>query len=624
MAENTHMKTMETAIATLTATLQAIREEAARDRSDDRARMERIEAQLSSLQQGNASPGGRNSSGFSTLTSSSNPPFQVRNVKLDFPRFDGSDVLNWIFRSEQFFEYYATPDPQRLTIAAIHMEKDVVPWFQMMARNNPFQSWAAFTRALELEFGPSPYESPSQALFKLTQSTSIAAYYTSFTALANRVQGLSPAAILDCFLSGLKPDIKRDVIAQTPHSISKALALAKLFEEKYTTQTKNTYPNQHTKPYPSSNSKNSTLPPLLPTPPAKPPFNPPKNPNVKQITPTEILLRREKSLCYYCDAKFTMSHKCPNKHLYLLQVDDDDRNDHISDHIDQTLTIDELSSSMEHHLSLNALHGSIGAGKFPVLVGNGSKLNSEGYIPDLPISIQGHVLHVPVYLLSFTGADLVLGAPWLKTLGPHIADYDELSIRFYLQNAFITLHGDKSPFVSQAQFHHIRRLHNTHSIDTSFMLQFNTVAHHEATTISLPSDMSSDLQSLLASFMDVFGEPKGLPPPREQDHTIPLLEGSNPVKVRPYRYPHCQKEQIKKMVKDMLDQGIIQPSSSPFSSPVLLVKKKDGTWRFCTDYRALNAITVKDSFPIPTVDELLDELFGATYFSKLDLRSGYH
>ncbi|MCI11643.1 hypothetical protein A2U01_0032745, partial [Trifolium medium] len=158
-------------------------------------------------------------------------PFQVRSVKLDFPRFDGNDVLNWIFKAEQFFDYHNTPDEDRLMISSVHLDHDVVPWFQMNQRSHPFRSWQEFTRALEMDFGPSAYESPREALFKLTQTHSVADYYKEFNALANRVHGLSNEAFLDCFLSGLTGDIRRDVVAMEPATLPRAFALAKLFEQ---------------------------------------------------------------------------------------------------------------------------------------------------------------------------------------------------------------------------------------------------------------------------------------------------------------------------------------------------------------------------------------------------------
>jgi hypothetical protein len=132
------------------------------------------------------------------------------------------------------------------------------------------------------------------------------------------------------------------------------------------------------------------------------------------------------------------------------------------------------------------------------------------------------------------------------------------------------------------------------------------------------------LDNLLQSYEDLFEEPRGLPPARRHDHHIRLLPGTMPIAVRPYRYPQLLKDEIEKQCEDMLQQGIIRECTSAFSSPVLLVKKSDGTWRFCVDYRELNGKNVKDRYPIPVVDELLDELQGSRFFTKLDLRSGYH
>jgi hypothetical protein len=143
-------------------------------------------------------------------------------------------------------------------------------------------------------------------------------------------------------------------------------------------------------------------------------------------------------------------------------------------------------------------------------------------------------------------------------------------------------------------------------------------------TTAMVATADNIMEDLLLRFEGLFSEPTGLPSERQRCHHIRLLPGTAPVAVRPYRYAHTQKAELERQCQDMLRQGVIRASSSAFSASMLLVRKADSSWRFCVDYRALNSRTVKDKYPIPVVEELLNEPCGAVFFTKLDLRSGYH
>ena len=126
-----------------------------------------------------------------------------------------------------------------------------------------------------------------------------------------------------------------------------------------------------------------------------------------------------------------------------------------------------------------------------------------------------------------------------------------------------------------------------------------------------------DLLQILDSHSLVFSDiSPGVPPDRGFEHTIELEEGSKPDITTPNRHPKAFKDEIEKAIKELLDMGHIRPSSRPFASSIVLVKKKAGTLRMCIDYRALNKRTIKNRYPIPRINELLDELHGGSLLLK--------
>ena len=131
--------------------------------------------------------------------------------------------------------------------------------------------------------------------------------------------------------------------------------------------------------------------------------------------------------------------------------------------------------------------------------------------------------------------------------------------------------------------------------------------------------------SVVRDFPDIFPEElPGLPPQRQVEFRIDLIPGATRVAKSPYRLAPAEMQELSSQLNELLQKGFIRPSFSPWGAPVLFVKKKDGSFRMCIDYRELNKLTVKNRYPLPRIDDLFDQLQGANYFSKIDLRSGYH
>ncbi|KAL0546071.1 hypothetical protein IC582_015976 [Cucumis melo] len=246
---------------------------------------------------------------------------------------------------------------------------------------------------------------------------------------------------------------------------------------------------------------------------------------------------------------------------------------------------------------------------------SGECMLSREKVKACQIEIAGHVIEVTLIVRDMLDFDVILGMDWLAANHASI-DCSRKEVTFNPPSmASFKFKGGGSKSLPQV----------ISAIRASKLLSQDTWGILASVVDTREADVSLSSEPVVRDYPDVFPEElPGLPPHREVEFAIELEPGTVPISRAPYRMAPAELKELKVQLQELLDKGFIRPSVSPWGAPVLFVKKKDGSMRLCIDYRELNKVTVKNRYPLPRIDDLFDQLQGATVFSKIDLRSGYH
>jgi len=505
----------------------------------------------------------------------------------------------------------------------------------------------------------------------IRQTTTVQDYVDCFVDLIEQLSAYTPnsdhIAYVTHLVDGLRDDIRAVVFVQRPKDLDSACILALLQEETIEPRWRHEGRQLHAPPFVKPQVQRGALP--LPPPPARagpPPQGiaglpvEPRRPQDDHKPPTRPLeerfqslrdYRKSRGLCVRYGERWQPGHRCaPQVQLHALQelwdvCQDEFEVPGCSTTTDVTEPTDavpaqafmlsaavhsgaapgktmQFQGSIQGHPILilldsgstnsfvssslsDRLHGiSDLLNPITVHVADGNYVMCTQEIPMAAWSVQGYEFHSNLKVLSLGSYDMIIGMDWLEAFSPMKVQWLQKWICIPYGSIQVLLRGQ-----------------HPHSAADSLVQVYHIASD---ASDSPKSDIMPEVQLILDDFASVFAEPSGLPPRRACDHKIPLVPGAQPVSVRPYRYAPTLKSEIERQVTQMLNSGLIRPSTSAFPSPVLLVRKKTGDWRLCVDYHMLNALTVKSKFPIPVIDELLDELAHAKWFSVLDLRAGFN
>ncbi|KAF5781274.1 putative nucleotidyltransferase, Ribonuclease H [Helianthus annuus] len=253
--------------------------------------------------------------------------------------------------------------------------------------------------------------------------------------------------------------------------------------------------------------------------------------------------------------------------------------------------------------------------KHIVEIANGKTIEATHVLLGCKIDLLGQVFDIDLIPITLGSFDVIVGMDWLSKYQAEILCKEKI-IRVPLPSGeFLSVQGHRS---------------GTPISIVSAMKAQKYLRKGYPAIFALVTDSQSDERKIedlpvVREYSDVFPEElPGLPPHRQVEFQIDLAPAAAPVARAPYRLAPGELQELSNQLQELLDRGFIRPSSSPWGAPVLFVKKKDGSFRMCVDYRELNKVTIKNRYPLPRIDDLFDQLQGSRFYSKIDLRSGYH
>ncbi|MFS8027566.1 putative nucleotidyltransferase, Ribonuclease H [Helianthus anomalus] len=255
---------------------------------------------------------------------------------------------------------------------------------------------------------------------------------------------------------------------------------------------------------------------------------------------------------------------------------------------------------------------------FEVEVATGRTVAVNSVLRDCTLELNNHIFPIDLILMQLGSFDVIVGMDFLRENHAEVVCFDKM-IRFSLANGdLLCVYGETASkglkLMSSIQASkYLRKEYRA-------LLTNIVVAEKEKKTKVEVKDVP-----VVREFPQVFPDDlPGLPPSRDVDFRIDLIPGANPVAKAIYRLAPSEMRELSNQLQELLEKGFIRPSTSPWGAPVLFIKKKDGSFRMCIDYRELNKLTIKNRYPLPRIDDLFDQLQGAQCFSKIDRRSGYH